>query len=71
MVRISCRTAHEKIALAAARVWLAAIGASILAIIALTSERVIAAAFVLLHFGRRCLATRASACFQDLLRFRA
>ena len=68
---ISCFTAQEKIAEAAARVWLATIGASIEAIISLTSERAIAVAFIFPQRGSRCRATSASACFQLLLCFLA
>ena len=52
-VRISCRIAHEKIADAEARTWLARIGASIRIITARTSARVMADAFSLPQRGNR------------------
>ena len=52
-VRISCLIAHEKIADAAASVWLATMGASIRIITARTSARVMAVALSLPQRGRR------------------
>jgi hypothetical protein len=60
-------TPHEKIAETAAKVWFATMGASMLAIIVLMSERVIVAACSLPQRGSACRRTRASACRQDLL----
>ena len=59
--------AQEKIALAAAKVWLATTGASIPIIIALMSEREIEAAWRAPHLESKCRRTRVSACRQDLL----
>src|SRR5262249_20555152 len=65
-VTTSCLTAHVKMALAAALTWLATTGAWTRPTTARTSLRVIDLASSLLHRGRRCLRTRASACRQDL-----
>src|SRR5262249_2892528 len=68
---ISSRSAQEKIAEAAARVWLAVTGAVIERINALTSDRLIVLAGNLPQRWIKCLSTRAAACFQDRLCFMA